>query len=259
MQASMSVSLAHTASHIFSRFLLTNYSAHPRSHLFTYTGLYGGVGITQHFLQYAILFCAFNSEGQVLWLFPGCFGQMHSQIVSSFTSTMDTRAGLPPRFRAGRKSPIDDLCSRLNSKVMLRWVKLGEGKGWYWREKLVWRERANLCVGDTTAPVMGALPFAAKFPGRAAAAPVDRGEVGVAAGVCATATAGGIIAAVGGALGRCGKSRRRAQGHVLARVSLRDSRARSIHRCAVRPHSYHETVNADSETRRLGMDQGWHR
>jgi len=41
MQASMSVSLAHTASRIFSLFLSpTNRSAHPPLRLFTYTGLY---------------------------------------------------------------------------------------------------------------------------------------------------------------------------------------------------------------------------
>ena len=40
MLATMSVSLAHTASRIFSLFLSsTNDSAHPRLRLFTYTGL----------------------------------------------------------------------------------------------------------------------------------------------------------------------------------------------------------------------------
>jgi len=41
MQATMSVSLAYTASRIFSLFLSsTSDSAHPRLRLFTYTGLY---------------------------------------------------------------------------------------------------------------------------------------------------------------------------------------------------------------------------
>jgi len=41
MQATISVSLTHTASRIFSLFVSsTNYSAHPRLRLFTYTGLY---------------------------------------------------------------------------------------------------------------------------------------------------------------------------------------------------------------------------
>ena len=41
MQATMPVSLAHTASRIYSLFISsTNHSAHPRLRLFTYTGLY---------------------------------------------------------------------------------------------------------------------------------------------------------------------------------------------------------------------------
>jgi len=75
-------------------------------------GVYAEDGIL-HFLQYAILFDVLNklkaSFAIVSWMFrlnalAKCF---------FFHLNHGHQAGLPPRFFVGRKSTVNDLCSRL--------------------------------------------------------------------------------------------------------------------------------------------------
>jgi len=91
-------------------------------------GLCCRVGITQNFLQYAILFYALNSKSRVSQLFPRCFDRVHSQNISSFTSAMGAPAGLPPRFCAGRKSAVNDLRSWLYILRFRLWHLLANGR-----------------------------------------------------------------------------------------------------------------------------------
>ena len=55
---------------------------------------------------------------------------MHSQNVSYFTSTIEAKVGLPQRFSAGRKSTVDDLCSRLYSTRSRAIYKGADVKAW---------------------------------------------------------------------------------------------------------------------------------
>jgi len=82
----------------------------------TCASFFGG-GITPHFLWYVVVLMTHlrvkvDFHDYFLDVLIKCTSE-----ISSFTSIIEAQAGLPPRFCVGRKSTVNDLCSRLHMSM----------------------------------------------------------------------------------------------------------------------------------------------